>query len=242
MTRFVTPEGVRAGEFVLKGAAFHHLVHVLRVRAETPVILIDSAAGKRAHAHVSEVREDEATLLVGELEDALGAEPLWLLQGVAKGDKCDAIIRDATELGATVIRFVETERTVVRIEGERAKQRARRWRKIAEEAARQSGRDEVPQVDGPDSWLDALSAVPEPFVRIVLWEQAEEPVIVALGPAIDESKGIAFAVGPEGGLSENEVEAARRAGWRICSLGRSILRTETVAAAILGAVRVLAGT
>jgi 16S rRNA (uracil1498-N3)-methyltransferase len=233
---------LHAGEFVLDGAAFHHLVHVLRAREETPVVLVDSAAGKRAHAHISEVRDNDATLFVGDLEDALGATPLWLLQALAKADKCDAIVRDATELGATLIQFVETERTVVRIDGERAKQRASRWATIAEQAARQSGRDEVAQICGPTPWLAAVLGVPETFARIVLWERADEPLLLALESAIRDETGIAFAVGPEGGLTLDEVAAARDAGWRICSLGSSILRTETVAAAVFGAVRVLAGS
>ncbi len=235
-------EELHAGEFVISGSAFHHLVRVLRVRSETLVLLIDRAQGTCAHAHVSEIRETEATLLVGILEPAIGAEPLWILQGLAKGDKCDAIVRDATELGATTIRFVDTVRAVVRLEGERAMARSIRWQKIAEEAARQSGRQDVPQVDGPESWLDALASVPESLTRIVLWEQADEPLILALLPAIEQGKGVAFAIGPEGGLSEEEIEVAKRAGWIICSLGRAILRTETVAAAVLGAVRVLSGT
>ena len=235
-------EKLHSGEFILVGAAFHHLVRVLRVRAETPVLLIDRAEGTCAHAHVSEIRESEATLLVGVLEDAIGAEPLWLLQGLAKGDKCDGIVRDATELGATRICFVETEHAVVRLDGDRATLRALRWQKIAEEAARQSGREDVPQVDGPEPWLDALEAVPPSLARMVLWERADEPLIVALAPALERGEGIAFAVGPEGGLSEEEVAFARNVGWQICSLGRSILRTETVAPAVLGAVRILIGT
>jgi 16S rRNA (uracil1498-N3)-methyltransferase len=167
---------------------------------------------------------------------------LWLLQALAKGDKCDAIVRDATELGATAIQFVETERTVVRIDRDRAKPRVLRWRKIAEEAARQSARDEVPQMSGPTPWLDAVLGVPETFERIVLWEHAEQPLVLALEAAIENERGIALAVGPEGGLTPEEVEAARRAGWHVCSLGRSILRTETVATAVLGAIRVLAGS
>jgi 16S rRNA (uracil1498-N3)-methyltransferase len=157
---------------------------------------------------------------------------------MAKGDKLDAIVRDVTELGATAFVAVETSRAVVKLSGERGDARRTRWERIAKEAARQSGRAEAPRVEGPLGWEDALRAVEPERARFVLWEGATAPLARLLERAFAEGRGLAFAVGPEGGLDEDEVRAAEALGWTVASLGPWILRTETVAAAVLGAVRI----
>jgi 16S rRNA (uracil1498-N3)-methyltransferase len=156
---------------------------------------------------------------------------------LSKGDKVDAVVRDATELGVTAIVMAETERSVVRIEGDRAEKKAQRWRRIAEEAARQAGRADVPAVDGPLAFEDAIACVQDAH-KFALTPAAPE----RLGPllsAADRAAGVAFAVGPEGGFSESEIELARAHGFRAASLGETTLRTETVPAAVLGALLVL---
>jgi 16S rRNA (uracil1498-N3)-methyltransferase len=95
-------------------------------------------------------------------------------------------------------------------------------------------------VDRPCSWADALALAGPSEARFCLWESAVEPLAPPLSRALARGGPIAFACGPEGGLAEAEVALAREAGWAIVSLGPLALRTETVAAAVLGAVRVWA--
>jgi 16S rRNA (uracil1498-N3)-methyltransferase len=160
------------------------------------------------------------------------------IQGMAKSDKLDAIVRDATELGVTRFVAATTARAVVKLTGDRGDARRARWERIAREAARQAGRAEAPQIDGPLAWIDALSSVGDDAARFVLWEEARAPLAPPLREALAEGRSLAFAVGPEGGLAEGEARAAEDRGWKVASLGALILRTETVAAAVLGAVRI----
>ena len=167
----------------------------------------------------------------------MGQALAWI-QGLAKGHKCDEIVRDLTELGATRIIVVPTARRVVRLDATRNSERQARWGRIAQEAARQCGRSDPPTVETPTRWTDALTRVPGDAARFCLWEEAAEPLAPALLEGIARGAALAFACGPEGGLEATEAEQARAAGWHLASLGAFTLRTETVAAAVLGAVRV----
>lgn len=233
------------GERRLEGAIAHYLVRVLRLRAGDAFVAFDPAVGAEGDAGV--VWEDGAavTVRVGELRAGRSAGALggvtWI-QGLAKGDKCDAVVRDATELGASRIIVAQTHRTVVKLDPARVEARQVRWARIAQEAARQSGRADVPVVDAPCAWSDALTRVDgATTARFCLWEGATDPLALPLAEALARRHALAFACGPEGGLTAEEVEVARSLGWTIASLGPFVLRTETVAAAVLGAARVWGG-
>jgi 16S rRNA (uracil1498-N3)-methyltransferase len=96
----------------------------------------------------------------------------------------------------------------------------------------------VPAVEPPCRWDEALARVNPDAAKFCLYERASEPLAPALLEALSAALPLAFAVGPEGGLEEAEVARASESGWRVSSLGSHLLRTETVAAAILGAARV----
>jgi len=150
----------------------------------------------------------------------------------------DAIVRDATELGATRIVIARAARSIVKLD-EKADARQGRWRRIACDAARQCGRGDVPAVDGPMRWSEAVrSDAGAGALKVCLWEEAADPIgphIAGLRPA----QPVAFAVGPEGGLEAAEVEIARAAGFVPVTIGPFVLRTETVAPSVLGALLVL---
>jgi 16S rRNA (uracil1498-N3)-methyltransferase len=136
------------------------------------------------------------------------------------------------------------ERTVVRLDAARAASKLARWRKIAREAARQAHRADTPEVDAL-RWDDAVTSLASPAARaFCLWEKARSPLGPPLAAALADAntRPLAFAVGPEGGLTEREVETARASGFIIVSLGDIVLRTETVCAAVLGALRVMSFT
>ena len=100
---------------------------------------------------------------------------------------------------------------------------------------------EAPRVDCPRAWTDALASVEDGAARFCLWEHATQPLAPVLFDALARGVPLAFACGPEGGIADDEVEVATARGWRTASLGPLVLRTETVAAAVLGAVRVWSG-
>jgi 16S rRNA (uracil1498-N3)-methyltransferase len=229
-----------AGERRLEGAVARYLGQVLRLRAGDSFVAFDPATGREASAVTVWVNHDGVTVRFGPLrEGATRARyPLIWVQGLAKGHKCDEIVRDATELGATRIIVVATARSVVRLDTMRTSERQARWGRIAQEAARQCGRSDPPTVETPRAWGEALARVPQDATRICLWEQASDPLAPGLLDGLTRGTALAFACGPEGGLQVDEAEQARADGWLLVSLGPLTLRTETVAAAVLGAVRV----
>jgi 16S rRNA (uracil1498-N3)-methyltransferase len=234
--------GLSAGERRLGGSVAHYLARVLRLRAGSPFVAFDPTAGTEADAVVVHVEGDAIAVRFGPTREGASApRALTWIQGFAKADKCDAIVRDATELGATRIVVATTRRSIVRLDDARANARVARWTRIAEEAARQCGRSDAPLVERPVDWAEALALAGAEAARFCLWERATDPLAPDLFDALARAAPLAFACGPEGGIEDDEVALATAQGWKATSLGPLLLRTETVAAAVLGAVRVWSG-
>lgn len=229
------------GQRTLSESTSSYLCRVLRLREGDEFVAFDPETRKEANATIALASADAARVTVGELRDAavVATAPLVLVYALAKGEKVDAVVRDATELGATHVVLVPTARSAVKVDEGKRGAKLERWRRIAEEAARQSGRSDPPAVELAAAFADALAiagAVAE--ARFVLDPRASDP----LGPRLVPSRATAFAVGPEGGFTAKEIDAARAAGFSPVTIGSFVLRTETVAAAVLGALRVLQGT
>jgi len=222
------------GERVLSGDVAHYLGRVLRLREGSGFVAFDPEARKEAPGIV--LRGDGRTLVVRLAAVMAAPEPalpsIWLLQGLGKGDKADRVVSEATQLGARGVLWLETERSIPRL-GDRADSRRQRWHQLAVSAARQCGRSDVPEVLGP---LPFSQAIARPFSRrVLLHPDASTPLWQSLS-GWDTAGDIAVAIGPEGGFSPGEVSAARDVGFRTATLGPHVLRTETAAAAVLGAV------
>lgn len=217
-----------AGEVAeVSGERLHHLARVLRLGAGDEVELFDGRGGCRLGTILA-VGEEEARIALGAWREAPPPSPLTLGQALAKSDKLDWVIQKATELGAARLVPLELARSVVRLPPAKIPDRHRRWRRIAEEAARQSGRSDLPEVEPParlEAFLDGAERRGEAVA--LLWEEARGGE--RLGAWVDRHRGepLAIVVGPEGGLTEAEVERARRRGVEIVGLGPRILRTET---------------
>lgn len=160
---------------------------------------------------------------------------LTLVQGISKGDRMGQTIRQTTELGiGRIIPFL-SERTVVRLAVDERGRKGSRWRRIALSAAKQSGRNILPVVDDPTSLEDICRELLE-FDRVVIaWEEADtlsDGTPLSVGDALagcDMDSHVALVIGPEGGLTANEVNAMKELGdfVKIVTLGELILRTET---------------
>lgn len=232
------------GERALGRDTSRYLCRVLRLRAGDRFVAFDPATKKEADGEIVASSDDAARARFGPPRDAevVAHLPLVLVYALAKGDKVDAVVRDAAELGATRVIVARTARAVAKAEGDRAATKLERWRRVAEQAARQSGRADPPRVEGVLDWSAALEAAGTD-ARFLLDVRATDPLGALLSEAIHRGASIGFAIGPEGGLTDEEVDQARERGFCVASLGPFVLRTETVAAAVLGAVRVIrAGT
>jgi 16S rRNA (uracil1498-N3)-methyltransferase len=233
--------GLASGDTRLDASVSRYLSRVLRLRAGDTFVAFDPATGREADVLVRGVNAGAVSVTFGparEPEARSASVRVTWVQGLPKATKCDAIVRDATELGVARIVIAATRRAVVKLDAARAQARQGRWTRIAWEAARQCGRSEAPAVEAPLPWHEALDLAANAEARFCLWERAEEPLSPALSDALSRARSIAFACGPEGGLEDDEAQAALERGWTLASLGPLILRTETVAAAVLGAVRI----
>jgi 16S rRNA (uracil1498-N3)-methyltransferase len=172
------------------------------------------------------------TLGKGSLEVSLGerrrlpapACEITLLQSLPRGERMDLIVQKATELGVTRIVPVQSQHGIAKP----APGRQQRWQTIAVEAARQSGRADVPAVEGALSLAAALARFADPDAgRFLLWEdEKSRPLAHAIAPG---TRRVVLLVGPEGGFAPAEVEACALAGFVSVGLGPRILRTETAA-------------
>ena len=234
---FVPRARLGGGRAALEPAEAHHLVSVLRLAPGAALEVFDGEGG----VHPARLVLDAAGAPAVELGPRRDAPPpgarVHLAFALARGDRPDLVVQKATEVGVERLLPFEAERSVVRLEPERAAERARRWQRIAAEAARQCGRADVPEVAAPARLADVLAA-PAGFRTLLCYEGGGEP----LAGAVERGgAGHLVVVGPEGGFTSREVEAALAAGARPVTLGPRILRFETAAIVAAALVQHLAG-
>ena len=238
--RIYIDQPLRPGrEVLLPEQAGEHVARVLRLGRGHALILFNgdgceydaslAALAKRAvTAEVTGVREmDRETPL-----------QLTLVQGIARGEKMDWILQKATELGVTRIVPIVTERTEVKLDEERAERRLVHWTSVIAGACEQSGRTRLPIIESPqrlDRWLGALTD--SAAARLALVPGGD--VVLRQLPALES--GALLVVGPEGGLSDNDLTMLTQTGFRGLRLGPRILRTETAGIAAMAALQALHG-
>ncbi len=229
MTRVVrvAVEGLERGTRELSGPAAHYLSVVHRLEPGAEFVAFDPEAGLEADARVVRVERRSLSCELEPPRRALrgGSLDVTLLQGVGKGDKLEDVVRTATALGVRAVCFVAAERSVARPHVERAA----RLKSVAIEAARQSGRGDIPRI-----------ALPEPLEQVLVAWRSNGANKLCLTPGATQPLGArlvepaALLIGPEGGLSPRELELADAAGFERVSLGPLTLRTELAAAVALG--------
>jgi 16S rRNA (uracil1498-N3)-methyltransferase len=162
--------------------------------------------------------------------------PVHLLQGVCAGDRMDVVLQKATELGVTTIQPIATLRSVVRLPAERQQRRQAHWQNIAIAACEQCGRNIIPPVAPSISLAEYLSTAPHEGLRIMLNPMGEHRLAEIQRPA-----GVNLLIGPEGGLTPDEIDLATAHGFIGVRFGPRILRTETAPLAALAAMQCLWG-
>jgi 16S rRNA (uracil1498-N3)-methyltransferase len=218
----------------LTGDQALHLARVLRAQ---PGQIFDVVAnGFLRRATVVNVSEQEVTFALGEELEAEAALPVHLLLAVIKFDHYEWGIEKLTELGAARMTPVIARRTEKHL-AQAAAKRVERWRRIALEAAQQSRRSDLPQVDDPMPLKQALAQVNAPLKLLLAETEQENSLASAVGPGFSPDsasrRAVALAIGPEGGWTAEEITLFTESGWRHVTLGPRILRAETAAIAAL---------
>lgn len=238
MHRFFIPQPY-AEQMEIEGVDARHIGLVLRMQPGGKIQIV-SDDGVSAVAEIEKIDGDKVTVRCLE---KLGEshEPrvkLTLAQGLAKGEKMDFIVQKAVELGASAIVPVAMEHSVVRLDGAKAAKKTERWQKIAEAAAKQSKRDIIPQVQ-PVKTMAQMLADNDCATKIIAYE-CEDRLSMKKALQAAEAEGrieeLLLIIGPEGGISEYELEQAKAAGAAAVSLGRRILRAETAGLVAMSAI------
>jgi len=238
--------GLRPGNRPLPTDTARYVTRVHRLHVGQRFVVFDPETALETDAEIVSSTRSEVQVLLGEPRAARhrAMRQVMVVQAVGKADKTDTVIRDATELGATHFVLVASERSVARRSGRTALERHQR---IAVEAARQCGRGDVPHVESTAELPDACERTIAPFLarpdaRGFALHPPSEPAtpparpLRELLPELLPSCPVCIAVGPEGGFSPGDLEHLVHAGLTIATLGPLVLRTETVCAAVLGAL------
>lgn len=230
--RIYTEQTLRANESVqLETQASQHVARVLRMQVGERLVLFNGGGGQYPGT-ISAANKKAVVVATGDHAAIEVESKLRLHLGIAisRGERMDWIVQKATELGASSISPLLSERTEVRLKGERANRKLRHWQQVAISACEQCGRNRLPEIQSLqslDQWVREVSA----DTRLVLHHRA--------GPADNSERSptsAALLVGPEGGLSGVEIDTAQQAGFLPLKLGPRVLRTET---APLAAIAIL---
>lgn len=236
---FMAGTNVLGGMAIMKGRDAEH-VHVLRMRPGEDMIICDGA-GTDYKCRLVKADKEQVEAEVIEIVKC-PAEPsvkVSVLCGLPKGDKTDYIIQKCVEAGAYEIKFFSSDRCVAK--PDKPEKKLERWQRIAEEAAKQSGRGIIPQVGWVGDFAGALDAAIKTDMPLFMYEKGErETLNDALGTIADIST-VAIVTGPEGGFAEFEAKLAKIAGLHVCSMGERILRCETAPVVALTAVMYATG-
>jgi len=236
MRRFyVSPDDIKEDVARLDPSQSRHLVRVLRLRPGDEVVLFDGES--EFVARIAEIKSKGVLLDILRKIDATPDSPFEfrLAQALIKGPRMDWLIEKATELGVKRITPVSTGRCVIQKNAESGA-KVSRWRKIAQSAAAQSGRKDIPEIESPRSFEEIIREQAD--LKVVLWEGEQKSgtdIVLREWDRIKARKppySITLMVGPEGGFTSEEVKSAVAMGWVTWGLGDMTLRSET--ASIVG--------
>lgn len=236
VSRFHLDTPLEAGEHRLEGDLAHYIGRVLRLAPGAPVQVFNGS-GQEWPGEIVDVAKRQVTVRLDAPLAGLAESPLrvHLGQAMSRGERMDWAIQKAVELGANDITPLFTERCEVKLQGERADKRQAHWQQIAVSACEQSGRSVVPTVHPPtalDAWLSNLQA----DLKLVLHHRTEQSL-----ESLQRPQELALLIGPEGGLSPEEIDLAQSSGFRSTRFGPRVLRTETAPVAALTLAQYLWG-
>lgn len=233
-TRIYTEQALRPNETVeLEPGPSAHIARVLRMRVGDTLQLFNGDGGEYP-ATLSSLNKKSVQAVTGDHDPGELESPLRLELGIAisRGDRMDWVIQKATELGVASITPLTTQRTEVKLKGDRESKKMQHWRQIIISACEQCGRNRLPELrplQSLDKWLPTVVA-DRKFVLHHRDTNADK--------ADEIPSSVAILIGPEGGLSPEEIAAAEKSDFEALTLGPRVLRTETaplVALAILQA-------
>ena len=237
---FIKTENLKENEEIwITGSDVNHIKNVLRKKIDDKINICNSDTQKNYECVIKNIEENKIVCkILDEVKSLVESNlNITIFQGLPKSDKMELIIQKATELGVKTIVPVITKRTVIKLKDKDKQNKVDRWRKIAEVAAKQSGRDIIPTIENIINIADIKF---DEFDKIFVLYENEEKIsikdeIEQLKNDNKEELNIGIVIGPEGGFAESEIEQLRlNQNVSVVTLGKRILRTETVALVVSG--------
>ncbi|WP_026289798.1 16S rRNA (uracil(1498)-N(3))-methyltransferase [Thioalkalivibrio sulfidiphilus] len=234
-TRLYLNQSLAVGQTIdLDERAHRHVVQVLRLRPGAELVLFNGQGGEyRASLSEAQKRHSSVTLTGFDPATTRPRLNVTLVQGISKGDRMDYSLQKATELGVSRIQPVLTQRSQTPGDPRRLENRMEHWRGVVISACEQCGRNELPELGSVMSFQEWLGSPPDHGLGLVLDPRADTGL-----PGLAPPEGaVSLLIGPEGGLDETEIQAARHRGFTPVRLGPRILRTETAGVAALAVIQ-----
>lgn len=238
--RIFFPGSVREGELCELGEkTLRYIKSVLRMKKGESLILFDGA-GWEYEAAIKTFLDDRVSIeVLKKNRIPEKAVKISLFQALPKATKMDFIVQKATELGADRIISFQSARTVPRLSQDKARGKISRWRSIAQEASRQCGRADIPEIKGIVSFEEMLACSEGQSLKIILWEEESKRNIkeILRDEKYAGANDISVVIGPEGGFTREEIERAADKGFISATMGKNILKVETAVLAILSIIQ-----
>lgn len=236
---FVTTNQIQGDTIIIQSEDVNHIKNVLRAKIEDTIDVCDCNTSKNYTCKIKQIEDEKIYCnIIEEINSEVEANiHVSIFQGLPKADKMEFVIQKSVELGVYDITPVEMKRCVVKLDKKDKIKKIQRWQKIAESAAKQSGRDRIPnvnQVIGIDELCDKFK---EYDCVLVAYENEKVNFLKQELKKIEKTNfrelHFAIIIGPEGGIDKEEIEKFYHNHAKIITLGKRILRTETVALNIL---------
>lgn len=244
---FVKQEQINGDIIIIQGQDVNHIKKVLRAKIGDELQICNSQNGENFLCDIKEIENEKILCKIKqEIEEKVESNiEVTIFQGLPKADKMEYIIQKSVELGVYDITPVEMKRCVVKLDEKDKNKKQLRWQKISEVAAKQCGRDIIPQINKIINMKNICELIKKYDIVLVAYENEKQNTLKEQLNLIkekmeklksDELIKIGIVIGPEGGLEEQDVEILKENGAKIITLGKRILRTETVALNVLSVI------
>ena len=242
---FIKEEQIKENKIIIKGQDVNHIKKVLRAKIGEELEICNSQTGENFLCNIDKINDETIECNIKQkLEEKTESNiKVSIFQGLPKADKMEYIIQKSVELGVYEITPVEMKRCVVKLNEKDKNKKIERWQKISEVAAKQCGRDMIPQINSIINIKNICNLIEKYDIVLVAYENEKENTlkkqIEQLKNTVKKQDGtiqIGIIIGPEGGLEHKDVEELKQSGAQIITLGKRILRTETVALNILSII------
>lgn len=233
---FIESNQINNNTIKIKGEDVNHIANVLRKQIGDELNICNSTTSDNFLCKIIEINKENIICdIIERIENKSDNSPnITIFQGLPKADKMELIIQKCTELGVNEFVPLQMERCVVKLDSKNEAKKIERWQKIAETAAKQCGRNNIPKVENLINIKKLCNLLDKYDIVLVAYEQEKENTLKIKLKDIKDKKNINIAVviGPEGGIEASEIEELKDSGAEIITLGERILRTETVGIAM----------